>query len=151
MLHTLYKKYVDSTNSGRSGCCPQWTRKSVVKAWKKSIFSCTSSYIKKRLKFQHCIEIRSFNVRASYFVRNFKGTLWNSTQNILPIHWKILSSFRSKNLRAHTLKTLQAFLKWSPLESAPFHFYFGLCMSMIIIKPSLDSFYWPLAGSYVSG
>ena len=24
-----------------------------------------------------------------YFVWNFKGYLWNSTQNILPIHWKI--------------------------------------------------------------
>ena len=31
----------------------------------------------------------SFNVWVRYFVRNLKGTLWNSTQNILHIHWKI--------------------------------------------------------------
>ena len=31
----------------------------------------------------------SFNVWIRYFVWNFKGHLWNSTQNILPIPWKI--------------------------------------------------------------
>ena len=31
----------------------------------------------------------SFNAWVWYFVWNFKGTFWNSTQNILPIHWKI--------------------------------------------------------------
>ena len=31
----------------------------------------------------------SFSEWARYFVWNFKGYLWNSTQNILPIHWKI--------------------------------------------------------------
>ena len=33
--------------------------------------------------------ILSFNVWVRYFVWNFKGYLWNSTQNILPIHWKM--------------------------------------------------------------
>ena len=31
---------------------------------------------------------------------NFKGTLWNSTQNILPIHWKMCILFTGENLRA---------------------------------------------------
>ena len=29
------------------------------------------------------------NVWVRYFVWNFKRYLWNSTQNILPIHWKM--------------------------------------------------------------
>ena len=29
------------------------------------------------------------HVWAKYFVWNFKGYLWNSAQNILPMHWKI--------------------------------------------------------------
>ena len=37
------------------------------------------------LNFQCCIKI---NVWVRYFVWNFKGYLWNSTQNILPIHEK---------------------------------------------------------------
>ena len=39
------------------------------------------------LKFQCCRKNISFNVSVRYFVWNFKGYLWNSTQNILPIHW----------------------------------------------------------------
>ena len=35
------------------------------------------------------MKIVCFNVWVRYFEWNFKGTLWNSTQNILPIHWKI--------------------------------------------------------------
>ena len=42
------------------------------------------------LKFSPWIKSASFIVWVGYFVLNFKGTLWNSTQNILPIHWKIL-------------------------------------------------------------
>ena len=33
------------------------------------------------------IKSTSFNVWVRYFEWNFKGTLWNSTQNILPIHY----------------------------------------------------------------
>ena len=34
------------------------------------------------LKFQPVNKIHIFNVWVRYFVWNFKGTLWNSTQNI---------------------------------------------------------------------
>ena len=40
------------------------------------------------LKLFHLV-VKSFNVWARYFVWNFKWYLWNSTQNILPILWKI--------------------------------------------------------------
>ena len=48
------------------------------------------------------IKSTSFNVWARYFVWNFKGTLWNSTQNILPIHWKIWFLYDIEILRAQT-------------------------------------------------
>ena len=38
--------------------------------------------------------------RARYFVWNFKGYLWNSTQNISPIHWKMRFLYSFENLRA---------------------------------------------------
>ena len=60
-----------------------------------------SSQIQELLKFQHCIKSVSFNVWVRYFVWNFKGTLWNSTQNILPIHWKMYILYANENLRAH--------------------------------------------------
>ena len=51
------------------------------------------------------IKSASFNVWVKYFVWNFKGTLWNSIQNILPIHaihWKISFLYNIEILRAHT-------------------------------------------------
>ena len=45
---------------------------------------------------------------------NFKGTLWNSTQNILPIHWKIWFLYDTEILRALKFKSSNAFLKCPP-------------------------------------
>ena len=45
---------------------------------------------------------------------NFKGTLWNSTQNIQPIHWKILFLYNIEILRALSFKSSYAFLKRPP-------------------------------------
>ena len=42
---------------------------------------------------------------------NFKGTLWNSTQNILLIHWKIRFLYNIGILRALKFKSSYAFLK----------------------------------------
>ena len=42
---------------------------------------------------------------------NFKGTLWNSTQNILPIHWKIWLLFNIEILRALRFKSSYVLLK----------------------------------------
>ena len=36
---------------------------------------------------------------------NFKGTLWNSSQNILPIHWKMDILFSFENLRTLRVKS----------------------------------------------
>ena len=50
----------------------------------------TSSFIQELLNF-HLWRIKStsFNAWVRYFQWNFKGTLWNSSQNILTIHWEI--------------------------------------------------------------
>ena len=42
---------------------------------------------------------------------NFKATLWNSTQDILPIHCKMCVLFACENLRALRFKSSWAFLK----------------------------------------
>ena len=43
------------------------------------------------------IKSTSFNVWVRYFVWNLKGTLWNSTQNILPIHWNTSFLYNCKS------------------------------------------------------
>ena len=50
---------------------------------------------------------------------NFKGYLWNSTQNILPIYWKMLIVFTIANLRALRFKSAQVFLKRPPEHTCP--------------------------------
>ena len=45
---------------------------------------------------------------------NFKRTLWNPTQNIIPIHWKIWFSCNVEILRAFRLKRSYAILKQPP-------------------------------------
>ena len=45
---------------------------------------------------------------------NFKGYLWNSTQNILPIHWKMWILLTYENLRALWFKSSYVFLKRPP-------------------------------------
>ena len=51
------------------------------------------------------MKIISFNVWLRYFVWNFKGYLWNSTQNILPMHRKVIFvqhwNFNFFDLRTH--------------------------------------------------
>ena len=42
---------------------------------------------------------------------NFKGYLWNSTQNICPIHWKMWILFTGENLRFLRFKSSYVFLK----------------------------------------
>ena len=58
------------------------------------------------------IKSTSFNVWVRYCVRNWH--LWNSTQNILPIHWKIWFLFNTEILRALRFKSSYAFLKRPP-------------------------------------
>ena len=63
------------------------------------------------------IKSTSFNVRVRYFVWNFKGTVWNSTQNILPIHWKIWFLYNTEILKAPRFKSPYAF--WTPPPPPP--------------------------------
>ena len=41
------------------------------------------------LKFSSLNKIHMFQCMGRYFMCNFKGILWNSTQNILVMHWKM--------------------------------------------------------------
>ena len=59
-----------------------------------------------------------------YFVWNFKGTLWNSTQNILFIHWKIWFLYNIEILRALRFKSSYSFLKCPPDPCSPGIFMF---------------------------
>ena len=43
---------------------------------------------------------------------NFKGYLWNSTQNIIPIHWKIQFVYNFEILGDFRFKSSCAFFKW---------------------------------------
>ena len=42
---------------------------------------------------------------------NFKGYLWNSAQNIIPIHWKMRILFSGENLGALNFKSSYVFMK----------------------------------------
>ena len=106
-----------------------------------------SSKILELLNFHLWIKSTSFNVWVRYVVGNFKSALWNSTQNILPIHWKIWFLYNIEILRALRFKSSYAFLK-SPLmysedptscefnsllKAYSIHFYTGVyCVSHVI-------------------
>ena len=59
-----------------------------------------SPQVSKIIKVHMCIKCTPFNKWTWYFVWNFKGTLWNSTQNILPIHWKMCILYGGQIVRA---------------------------------------------------
>ena len=48
------------------------------------------------------------------FQKHVRGTLWNSTRNILPIHWKICFLYNTEILRALRFKRSYMFLKRPP-------------------------------------
>ena len=66
------------------------------------------------LKISMLLKITSFNVWVRYFEWNFKGYLWNSAQNIIPIHWKMRILFTGENWRALRFKSSYVFLKRPP-------------------------------------
>ena len=58
-----------------------------------------------------CIFRSTVNIWLRFFVWNFKGHLWNSTQNILPRHWKRSFLNEIEILTVLRFKTSYAFLK----------------------------------------
>ena len=77
-----------------------------------------NSKIWEHLIFQQCMKFASFDVWVRYFAWNFKGILWNSTQNISPIYWKMCTLLSSGTLIAprfmSTLSFLNTPLMWLP-------------------------------------
>ena len=75
----------------------------------KGLKTCMSSCI---FRFWHWIKIISFNIWARYFEGNFKGTLWNSTQNISPIQWEMCILLRVQNSILFLYKWYEKSVKW---------------------------------------
>ena len=99
-----------------------WDNRIMVRGVSKT---CMSSEISELLNFHLWIKSTSFNVRVRYFVRNFKWTLWNSTQNILPIHWKVWILYYIEILWALRLKSSCAFSKRPPVTKVGLSFLPG--------------------------
>ena len=68
----------------------------------------------RNLRFSTVNKIHIFQGMVRYFVWNFKGYLRNSTQNILPIHWKIRFLYSAGILRTLKFKSSYMFLKRHP-------------------------------------
>ena len=110
-------------NQQAASCLPH-QRRSTYKsqAVKRSVMKIPAGHFKntyellnlRALKYSPADKTYIFNVWVRYFAWNFKGTLWNSTQNILLIHWKIWFSYNIEILRALRFKSSYAFLKRPP-------------------------------------
>ena len=74
----------------------------------------TSLWIWELLNLHFSTIYTSFNVCVRCFVWNFKGYLWNSTQNILRIHWKIWFLCNVEILRVLRFASSYRFLKCPP-------------------------------------
>ena len=57
------------------------------------------------LKISMLYKNHIFQCMGKIFVWDFKGYLWNSTHNILPIHWKMRILFPGENFRALRFKS----------------------------------------------
>ena len=91
-----------------------------------------------------CIKIVSFNVWARYFVWNFKGTLWHSTKNISPIHWKSRSWLRSENLRAHRFTSFIKVFEMPPNHLIHYQYYTkGGDYQVNTLRPIQDGRHFP--------
>ena len=74
--------------------------------WVKISFPLNLNYNEKIIHgLQSIIECTSFKVWVRYFVWNFKGYLWNSTQNNLSILWNIWFLYNFEILRALGFKS----------------------------------------------
>ena len=71
------------------------------------------------LKMSMLCKNHIFQCMVRYFVWNFKGYLWNSTRNVLPIHWKMQILSTGENLRALRFKNSKVFLKRSQYFLCP--------------------------------
>ena len=63
------------------------------------------------LKFSLVSKIYIFQCMGKIFCVEFQSTLWNSTQNIIPTHWKMWCLYNIEILRALMFKSSYEFLK----------------------------------------
>ena len=94
-------------------------------------FKNTYELFQELFKCQCCIKIASFNVWVRYSVWNFKGPLWNSTQNILPMHWKMCILFTGEILKS---------FRFSLFETPPWiHIHYRVTRFDVCVGPQLHS------------
>ena len=82
-------------------------------------------------------KLHIFQSMVRYFVWNFKGDLWNSTLNILPIHWKRPFLFSNENVRALRFMRLYMFLNTPTPRSC---IYTGLALE--VLKNKFFQHHW---------
>ena len=86
-----------------------------VRPWPGGRFKNTYELLNLRaLNFSPANKIHKFQCMGMIFCVEFQRYPWNSTQNILPIHWKIWLLYNIEILRALRFKSLYAFLKRPP-------------------------------------
>ena len=79
----------------------------VVGVWWSFLMNLTGSSNGAVLDFRFSPNYTSLNVRERYFTWYFKEYLWNFTQIISPIHWKV--RFYILNNKPHTINSAYAF------------------------------------------
>ena len=106
----IYGESADDPSQSGSYCLMYNPKFRVIPEDREDAVSQTLGVFRKRLwalksgsswifKLQHCVKLSSLSVWVRYLVWNFKGNLWNSTQNILPI-LKDLISIHSWNFKS---------------------------------------------------
>ena len=66
------------------------------------------------IRFSTVNKINIFQCMGKILCVELQGNIWNSTQNILPLHWKMRFLYKVEISRDLTFKNSRAFLKQSP-------------------------------------
>ena len=126
-----YKSQVFWMNFNPSSAGYTWLRGhlAILGTFRKQLWALKSksSYI-----FSPLQKIHIFQCMSEILLWNFKGTLRNSTQNMLPIHWRIWFLHNIEILRALWFKSSYAFLKLPLDQWIPHHL-----MSWFICKKNV--------------
>ena len=125
------------------GAHPNWAVSDIWEASKTHM----GSSIWELLNLQHGMKIASCYVWVRYFVWKSKGYLWNSTQNILPIHWKMCILSTYEILRALIIKSTCALFETPPTN--PSHIW--LIFDTLYYSNAVEKYlHWKMYLIYIS-
>ena len=97
-------------------------------------------FIHGEIQGRSCKKIHIFQCLVRYFMWNINSSLWNSTQNILPTHWKMQLVSNIEISRALDIRACKHFLntpwfsnhKWNKHNKIMCIFYWTCCMSQCV-------------------